>query len=819
MKSFKPIVLALWVGSAFALPASNLTAPSYNESSNSSGTFENEALVTRASRRSDIEMPDVLSQHSPGQGQHHTLPPLTDAEFRALERRGAEFYDFMSIPQTSQLDKAMRQKHRLQSDQGSQSKFTKPEQDLKRGGWITVPGKKTGRLDDRNINLPAPVCHILESLGLDCRTRAAGGYNDVVAMHQGNSEFDGEQHDAGTGAFVFAVYNTKEGVLISASAESPKHAIKDTFYDSDSDYDDEEAQGYMQDPKNFPKLQKISDIWFLCYLQHATQNGDDPRNLRYAIGLSIHNDDAVRLHDYIMKQKGARPQPWSKETGRSSNANIHGGTYQTPLFNNRLTFAAKSNKEDRAIFHALIYRWNSLAWMLLQHRAELGVKRVSKISLFHVPDKEHPEYTGSSSIYELVNLDNSGKLGPFVDLEGPDADVEAHQPSAPRRSTAYKQGLFFLLGLAVVLVLCCCASRNRSSYLTKAEQESRLNDLNALDDNLQLLSLDQNLTVEELPVPLDLERRAYHPNYGGYASNQQSGGIGAGMPPPRNVSQRAPPPPHPDLVNTFTKGEELKAQLRINYADANIQYADLMNPNKGWTGVDLSVAYMQTELRPIERALGDLGISINDPRLRGRRWRQDQKWDRVDNHHPTQGQYTIIYAPGQKLTMIVIYNLTPYAMWQRMNGANARMAPGIAPPFAALGDVAAVQWTQFSSMMGTDPRDLGRMIFFNHAIDAQTRWLMESVLKNPGSTSNYGRLSLSQLPVWEHDPRRRFQLASQTIGATILIGSSVGEQVTDAFMHHRGKLSRGHKVIQQAEMFKGDDSTKVQPVLMFELLG
>lgn len=196
---------------------------------------------------------------------------------------------------------------------------------------------------------------------------------------------------------VYAVYNTKEGVLISASALSPKEALPKWL--RVLGLSEDELNRIVQNKNSIPRLQKLSDLLYLRYLEQAQKNKDDPKKLRYFIGLGIHNSQAVQLHDYLLKSKGFPSQPWKTSLG-------HAGDYRAPEWPKQLIFTPKD--KDPEPFYSLIDSQNSKAWLLLQHKKQLGNKRMSKIHMFHQSSKVEG-YKGANLLMELENLDANGK--------------------------------------------------------------------------------------------------------------------------------------------------------------------------------------------------------------------------------------------------------------------------------------------------------------------------------------------------------------------------------------------------------------------------
>ncbi|KAL3428482.1 hypothetical protein PVAG01_01991 [Phlyctema vagabunda] len=108
----------------------------------------------------------------------------------------------------------------------------------------------------------------------------------------------------------------------------------------------------------YPPLVSWSDLTFLAYQQQAAVNGHDIRKLRYVVRAGIANDNTRAIMNWACGVKDDYP-PWE----------------------NRAVFGMDTEQGQ-----ALLGTPNGsgIAWLLINHKLQLGIKTVDKVSVFSV---------------------------------------------------------------------------------------------------------------------------------------------------------------------------------------------------------------------------------------------------------------------------------------------------------------------------------------------------------------------------------------------------------------------------------------------------
>jgi hypothetical protein len=163
-----------------------------------------------------------------------------------------------------------------------------------------------------------------------------------------------------TNAYFKQICNPTEGVVIAASNLGP--------YDA----------GLLQDPPiaNLPLLRHWSDIAFLQYLSSCSEQTTVPMTLRYIFRATIQNVPTYSILNNILVNHGLK-------------------TYETWP---GLTFDVGS-EEGRAILGTP--HGSGVVWLLVQHKPQLGNKRIDRITMFYA-ENEGDLYRWPSLLFWIV---------------------------------------------------------------------------------------------------------------------------------------------------------------------------------------------------------------------------------------------------------------------------------------------------------------------------------------------------------------------------------------------------------------------------------
>lgn len=143
-----------------------------------------------------------------------------------------------------------------------------------------------------------------------------------------------------SGGFYHSFYNVKDGAIIVTNVDSP-----------------EQKSGYSL--PFYPRCGRWSDVTFLQWQKMAGQNIG---NLRHVFHTTVTNDETLEVMEGVL---GEEPEWYfyDEYNGLANGLSFYPGG------------------DD---FNSLLYTPNvrGLAWLLIQHKPQLGHKRISKITLF-----------------------------------------------------------------------------------------------------------------------------------------------------------------------------------------------------------------------------------------------------------------------------------------------------------------------------------------------------------------------------------------------------------------------------------------------------
>ncbi|KAL6229447.1 hypothetical protein BDW75DRAFT_245721 [Aspergillus navahoensis] len=166
--------------------------------------------------------------------------------------------------------------------------------------------------------------------------------NEKVQIdHNLDVTIDGREYKA-THAYYHSLFNVNSGLIVADTNSSPRAEKKDW------------------PAEDLPPLRQWSDVIFLLWQRIA---GSNVQGLQHHIQFSIANEDTVRIMQNAVGEDETFSD-WEK--------------FQ-PLRGGGITFRPGSLE-----YYALLGSPNGfgIAWFLIQHKAQLGIKTVSEITIF-----------------------------------------------------------------------------------------------------------------------------------------------------------------------------------------------------------------------------------------------------------------------------------------------------------------------------------------------------------------------------------------------------------------------------------------------------
>ncbi|KAF2032388.1 hypothetical protein EK21DRAFT_61098, partial [Setomelanomma holmii] len=251
----------------------------------------------------------------------------------------------------------------------------------------------------------------LSALGLSSKPKSAGGDNMCYSIEHfdenakdKDSDFqddinqvywvDGHDYSAhhpfthpkphadsrqATGAYCRFAINHHGGAIFPQNLESPKVAARKNW-------------DFEPDDDTMPRLRLASDIMFAYWLH----NNPNPKDLRYYFVNTVTNEATLRLMAKVVRKKGLQDlPPWSG--------------VQLGMWEAEAEYMLGSSPIGA-----------TLAYLLIQHKAELGLKQVTSVNIFHGNwEHEDREDRPQPEIHVLFQIED------YVPPERTDADDDA----------------------------------------------------------------------------------------------------------------------------------------------------------------------------------------------------------------------------------------------------------------------------------------------------------------------------------------------------------------------------------------------------------
>ncbi|KAJ9295749.1 hypothetical protein DTO271G3_5772 [Paecilomyces variotii] len=205
--------------------------------------------------------------------------------------------------------------------------------DLAAWGWSSSSGDENGKVVVRSFR------NDLVSIGIN-----PDNFIEVKLDHDQPRIVDEEEYPPSGGRY-YNFYNTQDGAIIVANQYSPEDSSEHAL-------------------PRYPKCARWSDVTFLQWQQMAGQNIG---NLGHVFYSAVTNDDTLELMaEALEREHEEQDEEWYCESKYNGLAK------------------GKSFSPGDEAYEALLYSPNirGLAWLLIQHKPQLGIKTISKITIF-----------------------------------------------------------------------------------------------------------------------------------------------------------------------------------------------------------------------------------------------------------------------------------------------------------------------------------------------------------------------------------------------------------------------------------------------------
>ncbi|KAF2828230.1 hypothetical protein CC86DRAFT_439187 [Ophiobolus disseminans] len=220
---------------------------------------------------------------------------------------------------------------------------------------------------------------VMRALGLNARSKSAGGDNMCYKTEhwdRSRTGTDGRQlppvlqwYDNGgkqfkaTGSEHEFAMNTVGGAIIGLYLDSPKSAASRNWY------------GNKKDPEiaQLPHLHALSDILWAFW----NRDNSNVKNIKYFFMLGISNEETNQIVASCLHKAGKTLSEWP------------GASFMT-------------NTEEG---HALLGSPNGgvFAYFLLQHKAELGHKTITKITIIRPESEEDTDFVDPALVFHVAD--------------------------------------------------------------------------------------------------------------------------------------------------------------------------------------------------------------------------------------------------------------------------------------------------------------------------------------------------------------------------------------------------------------------------------
>lgn len=191
---------------------------------------------------------------------------------------------------------------------------------------------------------------------------------------------------------MLSTYNASDGLIVVQDALSPEPLILQGIQNQYSEESDFKQKVRLLGA--IPELNRISDVIFLEWQLQCNRKGTDPRNLLISILHSVHTTETVQVIDHILDTRGCHKVATPDR----------GGTYEPPIWKHRITLMPGTQD-----FYAVLGTPDAAinAYLLLQHKIQLGHKRVKAIHISldsWTPPGDKRPYDGATLTFEFEDV-------------------------------------------------------------------------------------------------------------------------------------------------------------------------------------------------------------------------------------------------------------------------------------------------------------------------------------------------------------------------------------------------------------------------------
>ncbi|KAI4658649.1 uncharacterized protein J4E79_006407 [Alternaria viburni] len=230
--------------------------------------------------------------------------------------------------------------------------------------------------DFANLEINNRIEAALNNLGLSTKPVEFGGKNKCYSIeHMDENAVDDDGDDlpvdmqtyfpdedddkeyGATGAYYRFAFNAEQGAIYGHNFLAPWPAAMDTY-----------AEGFPAD--QLPLLRQASDIMAAFWLRNP-----NPKSLKYWFGSNIINTETVPVINRILVSKGYKEVPEWPGVQVDESSEEYLALLGTPVGANK-------------------------AFMLVQHKAELGLKHIPSITIFR--DTKDPNRPDDAPAYQLL---------------------------------------------------------------------------------------------------------------------------------------------------------------------------------------------------------------------------------------------------------------------------------------------------------------------------------------------------------------------------------------------------------------------------------
>ncbi|KAK5122394.1 hypothetical protein LTR85_003978 [Meristemomyces frigidus] len=291
-------------------------------------------------------------------------------DFNEYVCKGEILVQYMSMTEQEVTADLIR-RGKLPAGGSSQSQYTQLA-NLQTNGWRRNPGNPNINAEELNFEGYLSLAAVLGSLGLSTSV-APSGDNELVSWeHAADAVINGKQYWA-TQADYTNVYNPRQGAIIANFNYGPLIQIQ--------------RNGLAEEHPDItaPPLKQWSDVVFLEYQSECQAQGQPIDRLQYFFRYQTQDPRTEYVVDACLDPAQDRPDEYD----------------EAPAFGSRRVYTMDT-EEGKALLASP--NGSGVAWFLIQHRQQLGHKRVRSVSVFREDVREGVPYAGPTLLFEIEDV-------------------------------------------------------------------------------------------------------------------------------------------------------------------------------------------------------------------------------------------------------------------------------------------------------------------------------------------------------------------------------------------------------------------------------